>query len=135
MHGDYFPGSWLRTSGGICIIDPEFCFLGTAAFDVGVMLGHLFLARQTAALREGFLGLYAASAPGGAEVGRLARRFAGVEIMRRLIGVAQLPLVYGTEREERSHRDLTRARPRLTFGARAQRRAQSPGRSMTKCHA
>ncbi len=29
VHGDYFPGSWVRTSSGVRIIDPEFCFLGT----------------------------------------------------------------------------------------------------------
>lgn len=98
VHGDYFPGSWLRTGAGIRVIDPEFCFLGTAAFDVGVLLGHLHLARQPAALRERALDLYRASAPlGGEELEHLARRFAGAEVMRRLIGVAQLPIRYGTQ--------------------------------------
>jgi len=33
------------------------------------------------------------------EIGPSSRRFAGVEIMRRLIGVAQLPLECGIERK------------------------------------
>jgi 5-methylthioribose kinase len=93
VHGDYFPGSWLRTARGIRIIDPEFCFAGPAAFDVGVMLGHLYLAGQTCV--EDVLELYS----GNDEDTALARQFAGVEIMRRLIGVAQLPLSYGIERK------------------------------------
>lgn len=98
VHGDYFPGSWLRTEAGIRIIDPEFCFLGTPAFDLGVMLGHLHLARQPKALGERLLELYLARAPAfGHELGRLARGFAGAEIMRRLIGVAQLPIAYDTK--------------------------------------
>jgi len=98
VHGDYFPGSWLRTGAGIRIIDPEFCFLGPAAFDLGVMLGHLCLARQPATLGDRILELYLESAPrGGNQLRRLARGFAGAEIMRRLIGVAQLPLVHDTK--------------------------------------
>ena len=93
VHGDYFPGSWLRTARGIRIIDPEFCFAGSAALDVGVMLGHLYLAGQTCV--DDVLELYS----GIDEDAALARQFAGVEIMRRLIGVAQLPLSYGIERK------------------------------------
>jgi 5-methylthioribose kinase len=82
VHGDYFPGSWLRTAEGVRVIDPEFCFLGTPAFDYGVLLAHLHLGRQSLEL------------PG---IDSTARAFAGVEIMRRLIGVAQLPLDAGLE--------------------------------------
>ncbi len=76
-HGDYFPGSWLRTSEGVRVIDPEFCFLGTPAFDRGVLLAHLLFAREPVEL-TGF--------------DSLSKAFAGAEMMRRLIGVAQLPL-------------------------------------------
>ena len=93
VHGDYFPGSWLRTARGIRIIDPEFCFTGPAAFDVGIMLGHFYLADQACA--KDVLELY----PSNDEAAALARQFAGVEIMRRLIGVAQLPLSCGIERK------------------------------------
>lgn len=94
LHGDYFPGSWLRTSAsaGLRIIDPEFCFLGTPAFDLGVMAAHLYLSRQDESLLERLFETY-----GDPELVTLARPFAGVEIMRRLLGVAQLPLPYGIE--------------------------------------
>ena len=98
VHGDYFPGSWLRAGAGIRVIDPEFCFLGTPAFDVGVLLGHLYLARQPRKLGERLLDRYPSGPDAdGDELARRARGFAGVEIMRRLIGVAQLPIAYDTE--------------------------------------
>jgi 5-methylthioribose kinase len=92
VHGDYFPGSWLRTESGIRVIDPEFCFLGSAAFDVGVMLAHLHLSRQPVALADALAKGYRELAGIGEPFLDLSRRFAGCEIMRRLIGVAQLPL-------------------------------------------
>lgn len=90
IHGDYFPGSWLRTSDGVKIIDPEFCFFGLPEFELGVMIAHLHLARCPDSL----------AAPSIVN-GNLIRSFAGVEIMRRLIGVAQLPLPYGLEEKQR----------------------------------
>lgn len=95
VHGDYFPGSWMQTDGGVRVIDPEFCFLGDAEFDLGILAAHLLLA-DAAADRL-------AQAAASAAARRLDRsrvaRYAGVEIMRRLIGVAQLPLVCGIERK------------------------------------
>ena len=88
LHGDYFPGSWLRTTDGVRVIDPEFCFLGPRAFDIGVMLAHLYFADAIPEHRSRVLALCETSE----QECRLARRFAGVEIMRRLIGVAQLPI-------------------------------------------
>lgn len=86
VHGDFFPGSWLRSSQGLAIIDPEFCFLGTAEYDLGVFLAHLELtgARAHWALVKE---RYASDVDWA-----LAGAFAGAELMRRLIGVAQLPL-------------------------------------------
>ena len=95
VHGDYFPGSWLRTAKGVRIIDPEFCFIGPPAVDVGVMVAHLYLANQPEALIDRVFSKYAADPSTAA----LSRQFAGVEIMRRLIGVAQLPLSYGIEKK------------------------------------
>lgn len=98
LHGDYFPGSWLESGGGIRIIDPEFCFFGPSAFDLGCMLAHLHLSRQPEALIERLLRYQELSSE---EVERaLVRSFAGVEIMRRLLGVAQLPLPYGLQQKE-----------------------------------
>jgi 5-methylthioribose kinase len=41
LHGDFYPGSWLDTSRGIFVIDPEFCFAGPAEYDLGIMVAHL----------------------------------------------------------------------------------------------
>ncbi|HBY59069.1 MAG TPA: aminoglycoside phosphotransferase, partial [Solibacterales bacterium] len=57
VHGDYFPGSWLRREGGLAVIDPEFCFLGMAEYDLGVFLAHLELmgaGRHGARVREAY---------------------------------------------------------------------------------
>ena len=43
LHGDYFPGSWLKTADGIKIIDPEFCFFGFPEFVIGVTIAHLMM--------------------------------------------------------------------------------------------
>jgi 5-methylthioribose kinase len=98
IHGDYFPGSWLRTSGGVKIIDPEFCFFGLPEFELGVMIAHLHLARSPESLANRVLETYQR---GTAIDSNLVLNFAGVEIMRRLIGVAQLPLPYGLEEKQR----------------------------------
>ena len=94
VHGDYFPGSWLRTGQGVKVIDPEFCFVGDPAFDLGVCAAHLIMASQPATLPVRLLEAYERQAPAGwdADARRRTLQFAGVEIMRRLIGVAQLPL-------------------------------------------
>lgn len=46
LHGGFFPGSWLSTERGVAVIDPEFCFLGPAEYDLGVFLAHLALGGQ-----------------------------------------------------------------------------------------
>jgi 5-methylthioribose kinase len=84
LHGDFYPGSWLATAAGPRIIDPEFGFLGRPEFDLGVLQAHLAFARQ-----EG-LSLDAYRAPPDFDH-TLARGFTGVELLRRLLGVAQLP--------------------------------------------
>ena len=89
LHGDYYPGSWLQTASGTKIIDPEFCFYGPAEFDLGVMVAHLMMAEQPPTVLNTVLTNYEPIA-GFDE--RLRQRFTGVEIMRRLIGLAQLPL-------------------------------------------
>ena len=95
VHGDYFPGSWVRAARGVAVIDPEFCFIGVAEFDVGVMMAHLMMAGETSGQIDGV------ERTAGDRVDRgLARQFAGVEIMRRLIGVAQLPLQASLDRKQ-----------------------------------
>lgn len=94
VHGDFFPGSFLRSRQGPRIIDAECCFAGRAEFDVGVLLAHLFLGRLPGQLSDRFFARYQ---PAGRWDETLVLRLAGVEIMRRLIGYDQLPLGYGLE--------------------------------------
>jgi len=91
LHGDYYPGSWLRTASGIKVIDVEFCFLGDREFDVGVLIAHLLLSQHPQELVEYSINLYneKSKIPLNNE---LVWKFAGVEILRRILGLAQLPL-------------------------------------------
>lgn len=89
LHGDYYPGSWLSTLEGVKIIDPEFCFWGPAEFDLSVMLAHTYLGQLGDAARSSMIRHY--ESPEGFSW-NLTERLAGVEILRRLIGLAQLPL-------------------------------------------
>lgn len=87
MHGDYYPGSWLQVSSGIKIIDPEFGGLGDAEFDLGVFLAHLDLSEQAEDLSKQVQKQYTLSVDWS-----LVQQYRGVEILRRLIGIAQLPV-------------------------------------------
>ncbi len=88
LHGDYYPGSWLNTAKGFRLIDPEFCFFGSPEFDLGVLLAHLKLAQQPDDIRDWILTAY----PSAVDQ-QLLFKFEGMEIIRRLIGLAQLPLM------------------------------------------
>ncbi|MGI9325929.1 MAG: phosphotransferase [Pseudomonadales bacterium] len=96
LHGDYYPGSWLSDEHMDCqIIDPEFAFVGPAEFDVGVMLAHLTFAGYSEEARMQLMTRYIPP-PGFAQ--SLALQFCAIEILRRLLGVAQLPLKASVER-------------------------------------
>ena len=101
IHGDFFPGSWLRTSRGPKIIDPEFCFLGFSEFDLGILIAHLFLGHDTQSLVGLALDQYAEQSTRSLTTAQKCKilQFAGVEIMRRIIGVAQLPLIRSLEQK------------------------------------
>jgi 5-methylthioribose kinase len=87
MHGDFYPGSWLQVSSGIKIIDPEFGGLGDAEFDLGVFLAHLELSEQEEGLCAQVQKHYSLAVDW-----TLVQHYRGVEILRRLIGIAQLPV-------------------------------------------
>jgi len=89
IHGDYYPGSWLKTNRGIRIIDPEFSHYGHAEFDLGVMIAHLKMAHIAEETIRKVIKDYIM--PDGFSMA-LFLQFCGVEIMRRIIGLAQLPL-------------------------------------------
>ncbi len=93
LHGDFFPGSWLRTPLGLSIIDPEFCFAGCREYDLGILTAHLLFTAHDDLL-TGLRARY-----GSAADWTLVDAFAGVELMRRLIGVAQLPLAAGLDQK------------------------------------
>ena len=105
LHGDYYPGSWLKhKTMGVMIIDPEFAFPGPPEFDVGVLIAHLTMAGLEQAEVMMLLRSYVTPSEFSYP---LALEFAGMEIIRRLLGVAQLPL---TANEESRIRWLQTAR-------------------------
>lgn len=87
LHGDYYPGSWMRADGRFYVIDTEFSFSGFREFDIGVMIAHLIMVTSDKSMLEQVL-RHTTADP---DV-ELVQQIAGVEIMRRLIGLAQLPL-------------------------------------------
>jgi 5-methylthioribose kinase len=87
LHGDLYPGSWLKTPKGLFVIDPEFCWIGPPEWDLGVLTAHLWLSGQSPTLVDRLVSRY-----GGGVDRQLMNKICGIEIMRRLIGVAQLPL-------------------------------------------
>jgi 5-methylthioribose kinase len=89
LHGDYYPGSWLKTANGSKVIDPEFCFYGLREFDLGVLLAHLHMTQQ----EDSAIALVKEKYQSFAELNTtILNGFIGTEMMRRLIGIAQLPL-------------------------------------------
>lgn len=82
LHGDFYPGSWVRSTAGLRVLDPEFACLGDPAWDRGVLVAHLVLTDHPT-----FHVLRALDDAPDRTLG-----FAGVEVLRRLLGVAQLPL-------------------------------------------
>lgn len=92
LHGDFYPGSWLQASTAthqVHVIDPEFGFVGPAEFDLGVFSAHLtFAGWNSAALQK----LQQSYQPPANFNPLLAAQFGAVEIMRRLLGVAKLPM-------------------------------------------
>ncbi len=87
VHGDYYPGSWMSYDDQVFVIDPEFCFVGFAEFDLGVMAAHLIMATKQFGHIDAVIESYGAKLEY-----KLTRQIAGTEILRRLIGLAQLPL-------------------------------------------
>ena len=92
LHGDFHFGSALIDRAGaggaaLYVIDPEFAFTGPPEWDFGVLAAHLYLSGAEEAIVAEARGLY-----DGPLDEALWRGFAGTEILRRLLGVAQLPL-------------------------------------------
>jgi len=85
IHGDFYPGSWLQTAEGMKVIDTEFAFMGDPEFDLSVMLAHLKMAQVSEPMIADILKTYPLNT-------QLLAQYTGVEILRRIFGLAQLPL-------------------------------------------
>ena len=88
LHGDYYPGSWLKNDKNeIFVIDPEFSYLGLREFDLGVMSAHLIIKTGDLNVINRIKNYYKSKIQIN-----LMRQFAGIEIIRRILGVAKLPI-------------------------------------------
>ena len=97
LHGDFFPGSWLLCEDGPKIIDPEFSCYGDPEFDVAILIGHLrMLGVPPTEATAMVLDTYERHACRQLDL-QLATGWAGIEILRRLMGVAQLPVDWPLE--------------------------------------
>lgn len=87
-HGDFHPGSHLQTAAGVKVIDPKCCFYGDAEFDLEVFAAHVLLADESPGRAED---VFASYNPRQNSRMPLGRQYAEVDIVRRLIDVAQIP--------------------------------------------
>ena len=99
VHGDFFPGSWLQTADNIKIIDPEFCHMGRSEWDLAILRAHLGLILGPSEA-ETHLASHRELGQGVDE--SLVAHWAAAEVLRRLLGVAQL----GLDRALREKQDL-----------------------------
>lgn len=100
LHGDYYPGSWMLKDDQVFVIDPEFSYLGLPEFDLGVMIAHFYMATGDRQCMDNITNGY-----GEPLDLQLVKAFAGTEVIRRLVGLAQLPLERTLE-EKRQMLDL-----------------------------
>ena len=89
LHGDFYPGSWMKNNNQIYIIDPEFSFVGDIEFDYAILAAHLILITSNIKLLELIVDKHINKKIINL---KLFYNYTGTEIIRRLIGIAQLPL-------------------------------------------
>jgi len=97
IHGDFYFGSLLKTAKGLKVIDSEFSFLGFAEFDWAVLIAHLHMAEQN---ESAFKIIHQKIKENDLLDKNKIYAFAGVEVLRRLFGVAQLPLNLDIRKKE-----------------------------------
>lgn len=104
VHGDLYPGSILETEECLYIIDPEFSFIGPSEWDIAIFIAHLMLAQ----IPKEQVHFTIDSFQKPASFNQLQFcGFIGTEIIRRLIGLAQLPLELKLEEKEQLLREAT----------------------------
>tara|TARA_B100001996_G_scaffold188750_1_gene144454 strand:- start:2353 stop:3345 length:993 start_codon:yes stop_codon:yes gene_type:complete len=103
LHGDYYPGSWLKNDNDeIFIIDPEFSFVGLKEFDIGVLCAHLIMITGKLSYIDTVVNSYARAM----DI-KLMSQFTGIEIIRRILGVAKLPMTRSIK-EKKNLLDIAR---------------------------
>lgn len=105
VHGDVQAGNVLVQGERPRLLDAEIAHVGDPAFDLGQALAHVRVhrvrARDSELCESCERSLVDGYAPERAVLAR-ARRYAGVEILRRAIGAARLVLLGTTARAERA---------------------------------
>lgn len=89
QHGDLYPGSILSTSESFYVIDPEFSFIAPLEWDISIFIAHLFLAEASESIIHTAIKSF--EKPSNFNDAHFCG-FVGIEIIRRIIGLAQLPL-------------------------------------------
>ncbi len=87
LHGDFYPRSWLKSNNKNYIIDSEFGFIGQKEFELGVFLAHMAMSSQLQNTLEVFESKYCQKYDS-----ELVAAFTGLEILRRNLCIAQLPV-------------------------------------------
>jgi 5-methylthioribose kinase len=98
LHGDFYPASILDSKSGLKVIDAEFSFFGIKEWDVAVFCAHLMMCAEAHNQAKTFLRRYLAS---NKVDENLIKAFCGVEILRRMIGVAQVDFKISLEQKLR----------------------------------
>ena len=90
VHADAQAGNVLLDAAQPRLIDAEIAHIGDPAFDLGTALAHVLIPLDSADLADALITGYLESG-GTSEELAWARRYAGVEMLRRTIGAARHP--------------------------------------------
>ncbi len=125
VHGDVQSGNLLIQGDRPRLLDAEIAHVGDPAFDLGTLLAHLHFYLATGAqsgpleaAMQGLLSTYfsaanAAGMPCSQQFLQRARHYAAVEMLRRTLGVARLPVV---ESQDAAIAVVSHAAKLLTLG-------------------
>lgn len=105
VHGDVQAGNVLLPAQGPKLLDAEIAHVGDPAFDLGTLLAHLCVCAVARGEGEGARPLLEASVrayldacgPRAGADPAAAVRYAGLELLRRTLGAARLPVVEDPE--------------------------------------
>lgn len=98
LHGDFYPRSWIHTDKGLFIIDPEFAFKGPKEFDLSVFLAHFLLSSNFEKAKSSLEKNYESYNELDFS---LLSKLTSIEVLRRLLFVAQVPVRNDLQFKER----------------------------------